>query len=70
MVAFNGRILFDSVEFTTGKATVERSVADPVVLEMLKSEESTSRTTMLNKEEVTQIVVPLLEPSGGNISSL
>lgn len=63
--AFNGRILFDSEEFTTGKVTTDRDYTDPVLLEMLKSEETTSRNIRINGQDVTEIVVPLPEPGGG-----
>jgi methyl-accepting chemotaxis protein len=66
MAAFNGRVLFDSDEFKTGKSTVDRNYTDPTLLDMLKSETTTSRTTNINNNEVTEIVVPLPEPGGGS----
>lgn len=69
LMAFNGRILFDSDEFTTGKATTERNVTDPALLTELKSETSTSRMIIVDKKDMTEIVVPLPEPAGGHIIS-
>jgi nitrogen fixation/metabolism regulation signal transduction histidine kinase len=70
MIAFNGRILFDSNEFTTGKATTERNVSDPTLLTELKSESTTSRVITVGKKDVTEIVVPLQEQAGGHVISV
>lgn len=71
MIASNGRILFDSGEFTTGKATTDRTVDDPALLQMLQSNSPATRTTHLKTgQEVTEIVVPLPEAGGGHLLSM
>lgn len=70
MLAMNGRILFSSDEFKTEKDTSVRTTSDPVLLNMVKSDNTESRTTTLNKQQVTEIVVPLPEASGGHVLSM
>jgi methyl-accepting chemotaxis protein len=69
LIAYNGRILFDSNEFTAGKATTERNISDPILIAMLKSEETTSRVISVDKTDMTEIIVPLTEPAGGHVLS-
>lgn len=71
MIGSNGRILFSSDEFTTGKATTDRTVDDPALLAMLQSNAPATRTTKLaTGQEVTEIVVPLPEAGGGHLLSM
>jgi len=71
LIAFNGRILFDSGEFITGKATSsERKVQDSQLLQILASDTVSSREIYQNNEWVTEIVVPLTEVGGGHILSM
>jgi HAMP domain-containing protein len=71
MVATTGRILFDSGEFTTGKATKERNIDDTELLQMVKKDAATTRTiTLKDDTEVTEIIVPLPESGGGHILSM
>lgn len=68
-IAFNGRVLFDTDEFTDGKSTTERNITDPELMTMLKSEEVTSRLVKRGNKEMTEIVVPLTETAGGHVIS-
>ena len=71
MIALNGRILFDSEEFKTGKATEERSVVDEELLMMIKAEEISSRTIDSKTDgRATEIIVPLQEAGGGHILAM
>jgi signal transduction histidine kinase/HAMP domain-containing protein len=70
IAATNGRILFSSDEFKTGKATTIRTTSDPVLLDMVKSDSTESKTITVNNERVTEIVVPLPEAGGGHVLSM
>jgi methyl-accepting chemotaxis protein len=69
LIAYNGRVLFDSKEFVTGKAATQPTITDPKLLSMLKEEKSTNRAIKLNGQEVTEIIIPLPEPGGGHVIS-
>jgi two-component system phosphate regulon sensor histidine kinase PhoR len=70
MLAMNGRILFSSDEFKTGKAKTARSTTDTELLSMVKSDTTMSRTISVNKQRITEIVVPLPEAGGGHVLSM
>ena len=71
MAAVNGKILFNTDEFKTGKGTGVREITDPELLRMLKEEEISNRVVQQkNGDQATQIVVPLSEAGGGHILSM
>lgn len=70
IAAANGRILFSSDEFKTGKATTDRTASDPILLNEAKSNSTSSRTITEGKQRVTEIVVPLAEAGGGHVLSM
>ena len=70
LIGFNGRILFYSSEFQTGKYSgIDRNVEDPQTLQMIKSDQSSSRSIVVNGSDITEVVVPLGQ-SGGHLFSI
>lgn len=71
MYASNGRILFDSNEFTEGKYKGgPRTSEDSETLEQLRQDVVTTRSITHENQQATQIVVPLKEADGGHIFSV
>jgi signal transduction histidine kinase len=73
LMSVNGRILFDSEELEEGKYSgPARSIEDETTLNALKNDEMTIRTLPKDTEEHsdTEIIVPLIEPSGGHVLSM
>lgn len=70
LVGVNGRILFDSEEFKTGKYVGEsRSITDEETLAMIQKEEISSREIVLNNQKITEIVNPIKQ-GGSHIFSV
>jgi two-component system phosphate regulon sensor histidine kinase PhoR len=71
MLAQNGRILFDSAEFTTGKYSgPARIVEEAALMEAIRSDTTVTRAVQQNGEKLTEIVVPIAENSGGHVVSM
>jgi methyl-accepting chemotaxis protein len=73
LVGINGRILFDSDEFSNGKYQKEevRQLSDPSTLNDLKKEEVVSREVLNEKgEREIEIIVPVQETEGSHVVSM
>lgn len=70
LIGVNGRILFDSQEFINGKYNgVARSIEDTVTLGMIKDNNILSREIVYEGENVTEIIIPLIQ-GGSHIFSV
>ncbi|HSX17391.1 MAG TPA: ATP-binding protein [Patescibacteria group bacterium] len=71
LLAQNGRLLFDSSEFTSGKYQgPARTIDDEATLAAVHNESLSARNVTVNGEHLTEIVVPLTETSGGHVVSM
>lgn len=72
LLGLNGRILFDSDEFNNGKYTSSevRSITDETLLHAVQKDEVATRDITDGKKQLTEIVVPLAEGSGGHVLSM
>jgi PAS domain S-box-containing protein len=72
LISVSGRILFDSEEFDKGKyAGPVRTIKDEATLAAVSGGTTTDRSfTNKDGQPLTEIVVPLVEPSGGHVLSM
>ncbi len=71
LMASNGRILFDTSEFTDGKYDGSaRTTKDQATLDALKKDAISSVGRTINGESLVEIVVPITERSGGHVLSV
>lgn len=65
LVGINGRILFDSEEFLTGKYEGPfRQIADQETRRIIADEKTSHREVEDNEQTVTEIIVPIYQSSG------
>jgi len=65
LIGINGRILFDSEEFSSGKYTGnDRMIEDKKTLEMIKEDKTVYRNISDQEEELTEIIVPIYQAEG------
>jgi HAMP domain-containing protein len=65
LLGVNGRVLFDSEEFQTGKYEgAFRQISDKATLDIIISEQTSHREVENNDQTVTEIIVPIYQSSG------
>ena len=71
LVASNGRILFDTTEFKSGRYTgPARIIKAPQTLNALANNDVSATDRDIDGKKVSEIIVPLTEPSGGHVLSM
>ena len=72
LLSLNGRILFSTDEFDSGRYSgPARTITDDSTLDLLRvSSDTTSRSVVVNGQSVEEIIVPLQEAGGGHILSM
>ena len=71
LVARNGRVLFDSSEFTAGKYSGSaRTIEDERILRAIQGDDLSTIDDVIDGEPVTEIIVPLAESGGGRVLSM
>ena len=70
LLGVNGRVLFDSGEFATGKYSGPvRQIEDKETLQIVKGDKTSYREIKENGQDLTEIIVPIYQ-SGGHLFSM